>query len=219
MDATGWDHEPPAPRMPPDVDREHPRALPRGVRADHRRELRRLVRPRRVTGRRRVGSIDAMTAFAAHVEVTHLPGIADPAGATVERALPALGYTNVDAGAHRQDDPARRRRGRRRRGARAQVEEMCERLLANPVIEAYAVDDLGAARPRRDAHASASCSSPGTNCELDVVWAVEQLGGDGRAAAGTATPTIARRRRGRRARRLRARRLPAHRRASPASRR
>ena len=36
-----------------------------------------------------------MPAFHAHVEVTHLPGIADPAGATVERALPALGYTNV----------------------------------------------------------------------------------------------------------------------------
>ena len=36
-----------------------------------------------------------MTEFAARVEVTHRPGIADPAGATVERALPALGYTNV----------------------------------------------------------------------------------------------------------------------------
>ncbi len=79
-----------------------------------------------------------MPAFRAHVEVTHLPGIADPAGATVERALPALGYTNVtqvhigktihlvvdapDAGS-----------------AAAQVSEMCERLLANPVIEAYDV--------------------------------------------------------------------------------
>lgn len=76
--------------------------------------------------------------YEARVEITHLPGIADPAGATVERALPALGYTNVsqvhigktvrlvvdaaDAGT-----------------ARAQVEEMCERLLANPVIEAYEV--------------------------------------------------------------------------------
>jgi phosphoribosylformylglycinamidine synthase PurS subunit len=70
--------------------------------------------------------------------VSHLPGIADPAGATVERALPALGYTNVsqvhigktitlvvDAA-----DAAQ---------ARTQVEEMCERLLANPVIEAYDV--------------------------------------------------------------------------------
>jgi phosphoribosylformylglycinamidine synthase PurS subunit len=74
--------------------------------------------------------------FEAQVEVTHLPGIADPQGATVERALPALGYTNVsevrigksirlvvDA-----DNEA---------AARTQVEEMCERLLANPVIEAY----------------------------------------------------------------------------------
>jgi phosphoribosylformylglycinamidine synthase subunit PurS len=79
-----------------------------------------------------------MTAFEARVEVTHRPGIADPAGATVERALPALGYTNVtqlhigkvirlvvDAA-----DAA---------VAHAQVEEMCERLLANPVIESYVV--------------------------------------------------------------------------------
>ena len=79
-----------------------------------------------------------MTAYAARVEVSHRPGIADPAGATVERALPALGYTNVgqvhigkvirlvvDA----TDADA----------ARVQVEEMCERLLANPVIESYEV--------------------------------------------------------------------------------
>jgi phosphoribosylformylglycinamidine synthase PurS subunit len=79
-----------------------------------------------------------MAEFAAHVEVSHRPGIADPAGATVERALPALGYTNV-AQVHigkvirlvvdAADADA----------ARAQVEEMCERLLANPVIESYEV--------------------------------------------------------------------------------
>lgn len=74
--------------------------------------------------------------YEARVEVTHLPGILDPQGATVERALPALGYENVrdvsigkcirltiDAA---DLDAARR-----------QVEAMCERLLANPVIEAY----------------------------------------------------------------------------------
>src|SRR5689334_19151240 len=33
--------------------------------------------------------------FEAQVEVTHRPGILDPAGATVERALPALGWGNV----------------------------------------------------------------------------------------------------------------------------
>jgi phosphoribosylformylglycinamidine synthase PurS subunit len=79
-----------------------------------------------------------MTSFAARVEVSHRPGIADPAGATVERALPALGYTNVTqvhiakvitlvVGAADADT------------AQAQVEEMCERLLANPVIESYEV--------------------------------------------------------------------------------
>ena len=79
-----------------------------------------------------------MTAYTAHVEVSHRPGIADPAGATVERALPALGYTNVEqvhigkvirlvVDAASAD------------AAHAQVEEMCERLLANPVIESYEV--------------------------------------------------------------------------------
>ena len=33
--------------------------------------------------------------YEARVEITHLPGIADPQGATVERSLPALGYENV----------------------------------------------------------------------------------------------------------------------------
>ena len=79
-----------------------------------------------------------MTVFEARVEVTHRPGIADPAGATVERALPALGYNNVTQVhigkvirlvVEASDEDA----------ARSQVEEMCERLLANPVIEAYEV--------------------------------------------------------------------------------
>ena len=77
--------------------------------------------------------------YEARVEVTHLPGIADPQGATVERALPALGYGNV----------SEVRIGKSIRlvvdaadadAARTQVEEMCDRLLANPVIEAYAVE-------------------------------------------------------------------------------
>jgi phosphoribosylformylglycinamidine synthase len=77
--------------------------------------------------------------YEARVEITHLPGIADPQGATIERALPALGYDNVsrvhvgksirlviDAA----DEPS----------ARAQADEMCRRLLANPVIEAYHIE-------------------------------------------------------------------------------
>jgi phosphoribosylformylglycinamidine synthase subunit PurS len=79
-----------------------------------------------------------MTGFAARVDVSHRPGIADPAGATVERSLPALGYTNVGQVhigkvIHLVVDAAEAG------AARAQVEEMCERLLVNPVIESYEI--------------------------------------------------------------------------------
>jgi phosphoribosylformylglycinamidine synthase len=79
-----------------------------------------------------------MARFEARIDVSHLPGILDPQGATVERALPALGYDNVTqvsvgksirlvVDAESED------------AARAQVDEMCHRLLANPVIEAFTV--------------------------------------------------------------------------------
>jgi phosphoribosylformylglycinamidine synthase len=79
-----------------------------------------------------------MAEFAAHVEVSHRPGIADPAGATVERALPALGYTNV-AQVHIGKVIRLVVDAADAEAARAQVEEMCEKLLANPVIESYEV--------------------------------------------------------------------------------
>ena len=77
--------------------------------------------------------------FLAKVNIILKPGIADPQGQTIERALPALGYDgvkNVRVGKLIEleveaEDAA---------GARTSVEEMCERLLANPVIEAYAVE-------------------------------------------------------------------------------
>ena len=76
--------------------------------------------------------------FAVRVDVTHKEGILDPQGAAIERALPALGYANVHGVSvgkmlsltiDASDEAA----------ARAQVEEMCRRLLANPVIENYAL--------------------------------------------------------------------------------
>ncbi len=79
-----------------------------------------------------------MPQFEAHVEISHLPGIADPAGATVERALPALGYTNVSQ-VHIGKTIRLVVDAPDAEAADAQVKEMCERLLANPVIEAYEV--------------------------------------------------------------------------------
>jgi phosphoribosylformylglycinamidine synthase subunit PurS len=82
-----------------------------------------------------LGSIRCVR-YEARVEITHLPGIADPQGATIERSLPALGYPNVSQVSvgksirlvlEAADEGA----------AQAQVDEMCQRLLANPVIERY----------------------------------------------------------------------------------
>ena len=69
-----------------------------------------------------------------HVEVSLRPGISDPQGATIERALPALGFTGVDGV----------RVGKSMRftvdaesadAATSQVDDMCKRFLTNPVIE------------------------------------------------------------------------------------
>lgn len=79
-----------------------------------------------------------MPSFTATVDITHLPGILDPQGATIDRALPALGYTNVS-----QVKVGKTIRlvldAESADAARAQVDEMCHRLLANPVIEAFSI--------------------------------------------------------------------------------
>ncbi|HEV2810108.1 MAG TPA: phosphoribosylformylglycinamidine synthase subunit PurS [Acidimicrobiales bacterium] len=68
------------------------------------------------------------------VEVRLRPGIADPEGATIERSLPALGFNGMSAVkvgkavrlvVEAPDATA----------AREQVDELCRRFLANPVIE------------------------------------------------------------------------------------
>ena len=68
------------------------------------------------------------------VEVTLRDGIADPEGATIERALPALGFAgvrHVRAGrAFRFDVEADNEAA-----ALVVATSMAERLLANPVIE------------------------------------------------------------------------------------
>ncbi|HUA94238.1 MAG TPA: phosphoribosylformylglycinamidine synthase subunit PurS [Acidimicrobiales bacterium] len=82
--------------------------------------------------------------FAARVEVRLRAGIADPEGATIERALPALGFTGVgDVRAGRsfrfvveaEDEEA----------ARRSAEQLAHRLLANPVIEETEVDIVATA--------------------------------------------------------------------------
>ncbi len=75
------------------------------------------------------------------VEVRLRPGIADPQGATVERALPALGFDGVHAvrvgkavrlSVEAPDEDA----------ARQRAAAVADRLLANPVIEESSVSVL-----------------------------------------------------------------------------
>lgn len=73
------------------------------------------------------------------VTIDRRPEIADPEGATVQRALHDLGFTEtrsvrMDRVIHLDvdgDDPDR---------VRDRVVEMCRQLLANPVLEDFSVE-------------------------------------------------------------------------------
>jgi phosphoribosylformylglycinamidine synthase len=69
----------------------------------------------------------------ARVLVRPKAGILDPQGQAVERALPALGFegvTNVHIGRLIELDVE----------DASKLPEMCERLLANPLIEEYEIE-------------------------------------------------------------------------------
>lgn len=79
-----------------------------------------------------------MTDWDVAIEVSHRPGILDPQGGVIERALPALGYDNVSGVKVGKSIRLRVKAGDEG-SARSQVEEMCARLLANPVIEDFSI--------------------------------------------------------------------------------
>ena len=121
LDAQGWDRRPPPPALPAGVARRPLGPLRGRLRAGHRALLGRLVR------------CETMRFFA-RVEVQLRPGIADPEGATIERALPALGFDGVDhvrAGRSFSFEVDAADEG----AARTKATELADRLLANPVIE------------------------------------------------------------------------------------
>ena len=75
----------------------------------------------------------------AKVHIRLKPGVHDPQGRAIANALTGLGFDEVgdvrqgkliELDVDAADEPT----------ARARVDEMCRRLLANPVIETYAID-------------------------------------------------------------------------------
>ncbi len=72
--------------------------------------------------------------FSVLVEVRLRPGVADPQGATIERALPMLGFEavrGVTVGKAIRFDLDAADEG----AARREVDDLCARFLTNPVIE------------------------------------------------------------------------------------
>ena len=75
----------------------------------------------------------------ARITITLKPGVLDPQGKAIEGALHALGFGSVDGvrqGKYievevAESDPAH---------AGAEIERMCEQLLANTIIENYAYE-------------------------------------------------------------------------------
>ena len=75
----------------------------------------------------------------ARVHITLKSGVLDPQGQAIAHALPALGFAGVKGvrqGKYLEididgNDPAK---------ARAEIDAMCARLLANTVIENYAIE-------------------------------------------------------------------------------
>ena len=137
LEASGWNKQPPAPDLPPEV-----------IEATQARYLRAYER---LTGRRRRyspliaeerGQGVRMPRWQAGVTVMLKPVVNDPQGLAVESGLQQLGYRGVsqvrvgkyiELALVAQDEL----------DARNQIEAMCDKLLANPVIEdyAYVVDE------------------------------------------------------------------------------
>ena len=122
--------------------RGHADPLCRGIRTDHREP------PSGAISRRTSSPDEQLERIPFAVNVTPKDGILDPQGRAVEGSLPHLGVTGVSA----------IRVGRRveltvtapsNPEARATVERLAGELLSNPLIEAYAIELLGASRPRR----------------------------------------------------------------------
>jgi phosphoribosylformylglycinamidine synthase PurS subunit len=66
-------------------------------------------------------------------------GILDPQGQAVESSLRQLGFTVAEARVGRVVDLDVEVEGEDAAAARAQIERMCEQLLANPLIESYEI--------------------------------------------------------------------------------
>ena len=74
----------------------------------------------------------------ARVEVAYREGVLDPEAVAIARSLATLGFTGVE-GVRRAKVIEIDLDARDRASAESQLRSMCDRLLANPVIETYRI--------------------------------------------------------------------------------
>lgn len=83
----------------------------------------------------------AENSMKARIHITLKTGVLDPQGKAIENALAGLGFEgarNVRQGKMIELDLD----GSDENAARAQVDKMCQQLLANPVMENYTIEFL-----------------------------------------------------------------------------
>lgn len=73
----------------------------------------------------------------ARIEIAFRPGVLDPEAVAIERALGGMGFTGISG--VRKAKVIELELAADRPAAEAEVKAMCERLLANPVIETYRI--------------------------------------------------------------------------------
>ena len=116
--STGWDKAPPAPEIPADI-------------VDQTRALY-VEAYERITGEDFAALARSDRGMRARILIRPKAGILDPQGIAVERALPALGFegvANVHVGRLVELDVE----------DASQLDAMCQKLLANPLVEDYEI--------------------------------------------------------------------------------
>ncbi len=74
----------------------------------------------------------------AKIHITLKNGVLDPQGAAIESALDHMGFTGVNARVGKLIELEVKETNETK--ARAAIEQMCEKLLANTVIEKYHIE-------------------------------------------------------------------------------
>ncbi|MDD2439131.1 MAG: phosphoribosylformylglycinamidine synthase subunit PurS [Methanosarcinaceae archaeon] len=76
--------------------------------------------------------------YQATVKIEQKPGMLDPEGTTVKRALEHLGYASESVKTAKLFEIVLEAESAS--AAKQQVDEMCQKLIANPIVDKYSIE-------------------------------------------------------------------------------